>query len=233
MINTCMFDMNHQYDSFAYKLSCYNNLTGQSFAWTAAAAFCASCASNTQVLAGIPSTDRESWPNLKGFWLRKTNSYWPRHHSYKAVQSRSTHQQKLWMKCTSFINLGQSSHRIWRLLILVLVQTAEGLPTQLQITYRIIALNCLVEIGIKRHLLDILLLAEFHKTFTCSITGVEDFLQQIKHQIGRAILACLHLLLKAGSWWIKKGNQPSSYLDQRLGRQKEQHVQMHTSQYFQ
>eukprot|EP00438_Fugacium_kawagutii_P034674 Skav219061 [mRNA] locus=scaffold1033:55391:57142:- [translate_table: standard] len=83
----------------------------------------------------------------------------------------------------------QSSHRIWRLLILVLVQGTQGLPTQLQITNGIIALNGLVKVRVKSHLLDILLLAQFHKTLTRSIAGVENLLQQVKHQICWAILA--------------------------------------------
>lgn len=90
---------------------------------------------------------------------------------------------------TSTTHLRQSSHGIWRLLILVLVQRAKGLPAQLQITNRIIALNRLVEIGVKGYFLDILLLTQFHKTFARCITRVEDFLQQIQDQIGGAILA--------------------------------------------
>ncbi len=89
----------------------------------------------------------------------------------------------------SATQLRQSSHGIWRLLILVLVQRAKGLPAQLQIANRIIALNRLVEIGVKGHFLDILLLTQFHKTFARSITGVEDFLQQIQDQIGGTIFA--------------------------------------------
>ena len=40
------------------------------------------------------------------------------------------------------------------------------------------------------HLLDILLLTQFHKTLPRSIASVENLLQQVEHQIGWAIFAC-------------------------------------------
>mmetsp|Transcript_76284 Transcript_76284/g.120466 ORF Transcript_76284/g.120466 Transcript_76284/m.120466 type:complete len:499 (-) Transcript_76284:183-1679(-) len=86
-------------------------------------------------------------------------------------------------------DLCQSSHRIGCLLVLVLVQRAQGFPAQLQITHGIVALDGLVQVGVKGHLLDILLLAQFHKTLTGSIAGVKDLLQQIQDQIGWAVLA--------------------------------------------
>ena len=49
-------------------------------------------------------------------------------------------------------HLCQSSHRIRCLLVLVLVQRAQGFPAQLQITHRIVALDGLVQVGVKGHL---------------------------------------------------------------------------------
>ena len=96
------------------------------------------------------------------------------------------------------MDLGKSSHRIWRLLILVLIPGAQGLPAQLQITNRIIALDGLVETGIKCHFLDILLLTQFHKTLTRSIAGVENLLQQVEDQIRWAIFACSTAMIDFG-----------------------------------
>ena len=49
-------------------------------------------------------------------------------------------------------HLCQSSHRIGCLLVLVLVQRAQGFPAQLQITHGIVALDGLVQVGVKGHL---------------------------------------------------------------------------------
>ena len=48
--------------------------------------------------------------------------------------------------------LDKSSHGIWRLLILVLVQGAQSFPAKLQITHRIVPLHGLVEVWVKCHL---------------------------------------------------------------------------------
>ena len=51
-----------------------------------------------------------------------------------------------------------------------------------------VSLDGLVEIGVEGHLLDVLLLAELDETLPGCITGVEDLLQQVKHQVSGSIL---------------------------------------------
>jgi hypothetical protein len=48
------------------------------------------------------------------------------------------------------------------------------------------------------HLLDILLLTQFHKTLTRSIAGVENLLQQVEDQIRWAIFACSTAMIDFG-----------------------------------
>merc|ERR1719188_2065244 len=76
----------------------------------------------------------------------------------------------------------------WRRVVLVLPQGGECLPTELQVTNDIVALDLLVQVRVESHLLHVLLFAQLHEALAGSVRGVEDLLQGVKHDVGGAIL---------------------------------------------
>ena len=105
-----------------------------------------------------------------------------------AFPSPRVQKKRLRATCGREEGSHKGAHGVGLLLVVELVEGAEGLPAELEITHGVIALHCLVQVGVEGHLLHVLLLTELHEALTGSITRVEDLLKQVQNQVGGAVL---------------------------------------------
>ena len=89
-------------------------------------------------------------------------------------------------------------------------QATNGLAEELEVINWVVTLDSLVEVGVESHLLDVLGVAQFNESLSCTVVNVEDLLESIEHGVSWSVQAII--LLDVGVFDLRLARKTGSSL---------------------